>query len=122
MQTFAVEFHLSYKGKSLESIATIHFDAETFADLLMQLQQGESDSTTRQRLLDAIALEEVDVKFDAFGFGNIFNQLGELEFDIDNPDEFQLTSLTPEGDVIAEEEDEDDEDYSDDEEETTTLH
>lgn len=30
MQTFAVEFHLSYKGNSLESIATIHFDAETF--------------------------------------------------------------------------------------------
>ena len=97
MQTFAVEFHLSYKGKSLESIATIHFDAETFADLLMQLQQGESDSTTRQRLLDAIAFEEED-----------------------NPDEFQLTSLTPEGEVIADEED--DEDYSDDEEETTTLH
>ena len=122
MQTFAVEFHLSYKGKSLESIATIHFDAETFADLLMQLQQGESDSTTRQRLLDAIALEEVDIQFDEFGFGNIYNQLGELEFDIDNPNELQLTSLSPESDVIADEEDEDDEDYSDDEEETTTLH
>jgi hypothetical protein len=52
----------------------------------------------------------------------MLNQLGELEFDIDNPDEFQLTSLTPEGEVIAEEEDEDDEDYLDDEEETTTLH
>ena len=122
MQTFAVEFHLSYKGKSLESIVTVPFDVETFADLLMQIQQGESDLTIRQRLLDAIAFEEDDVQFDEFGFGNIYNQLGELEFDIDNPDEFQLTSLTPEGDVIAEEEDDDDEDYSDDEEETTTLH
>jgi hypothetical protein len=121
MQTFAVEFHLSYKGKSLESIVTVPFDVETFADLLMQLQQGESDSTTRQRLLDAIAFEEEDVQFDEFGFGNIYNQLGELEFDIDNPNELQLTSLSPEGDVIADEE-EDEEDYSDDEEETKTLH
>ena len=120
MQTFAVEFHLSYKGKSLESIVTVPFDVETFADLLMQIQQGESDLTIRQRLLDAIAFEEEDVQFDEFGFGNIYNQLGELEFDIDNPNELQLTSLSPEGDVIADEEDE--EDYSDDEEETKTLH
>jgi hypothetical protein len=121
MQTFAVEFHLSYKGKSLESIVTVPFDVETFADLLMQIQQGESDLTIRQRLLDAIAFEEEDVQFDEFGFGNIYNQLGELEFDIDNPNELQLTSLSPEGDVIADEE-EDEEDYSDDEEETKTLH
>ena len=119
MQTFAVEFHLSYKGKSLESIVTVPFDVETFADLLMQIQQGEADLTIRQRLLDAIAFEDDDVQFDEFGFGNIYNQLGELEFDIDNPNELQLTSLSPEGDVI---EDEDEEDYSDDEEETKTLH
>jgi len=119
MQTFAVEFHLSYKGKSLESIVTVPFDVETFADLLMQIQQGEADLTIRQRLLDAIAFEDDDVLFDEFGFGNIYNQLGELEFDIDNPNELQLTSLSPEGDVIA---DEDEEDYSDDEEETNTLH
>ena len=84
MQTFAVEFHLSYKGKSLEdTIATLHFDAETFADLFMQLQLGESDLSTKQRLVDAFA--EVDVKFDSFAFGNIFNQVGELEFDAENP-------------------------------------
>ncbi len=120
MQTFAVEFHLSYKGKSLESIVTVPFDVETFADLLMQIQQGDADLTIRQRLLDAIAFEDDDVQFDEFGFGNIYNQLGELEFDIDNPNELQLTSLSPEGDVIADEEDE--EDYSDDKDETTTLH
>ena len=78
MQTFAVEFHLSYKGKSLESIVTVPFDVETFADLLMQIQQGEADLTIRQRLLDAIAFEDDDVQFDEFGFGNIYNQLGEL--------------------------------------------
>ena len=33
MQRFAVEFHLSYKGKSLEdTIATLHFDAENPED------------------------------------------------------------------------------------------
>ena len=65
-----------------------------------------------------VALEEVDVQFDEFGFGNIFNQLGELEFDINNPDEFQLTSLSPEGESVIEYED-----YSDDEDdETNTLH
>ena len=78
MQKFTVKFHLGYEGKSLESIVTLPFDVETFADLMMQLQQGESDLTTRQRLIDALAVEEVDVQFDEFGFGNIYNQLGEL--------------------------------------------
>ena len=116
MQTFAVEFHLSYKGKSLEdTIATLHFDAETFADLFMQLQLGESDLSTKQRLVDAFA--EVDVKFDSFAFGNIFNQVGELEFDAENPEDLQLTSLSPEGESIIE-----DEDYSDEDDETKILH
>jgi len=121
MQRFAVEFHLSYEGKSLEdTIATLHFDAETFADLIMQLQLGESDSSTKQRLIDALAVSEVDVKFDSFAFGNIFNQVGELEFDAENPEDFQLTSLSPEGESVIEYEDED---YSDDEDdETKTLH
>ena len=119
MQRFAVEFHLSYEGKSLEdTIATLHFDAETFADLLMQLQLGESDSSTKQRLIDALAVAEVDVKFDSFAFGNIFNQVGELEFDAENPEDFQFTSLSPEGESVIEYED-----YSDDEDdETKTLH
>ena len=119
MQRFAVEFHLSYEGKSLEdTIATLHFDAETFADLIMQLQLGESDSSTKQRLIDALAVAEVDVQFDSFGFGNIYNQIGELEFDIENPEEFQFTSLSPEGEIVIEYED-----YSDDEDdETNTLH
>ena len=122
MQTFAVEFHLGYKGKSLEdTIATLHFDAETFADLLMQLEMGEKDGSTKQRLIETLADVEVDVKFDSFGFGNIFNRIGELVFDIENPEDFQLTSLSPEGESVIEYEDEDeDEDYSDDE--TKTLH
>ena len=122
MQRFAVEFHLSYKGKSLEdTIATLHFDAETFADLWMKLELGESDLSTKQRLVDALAIAEVDVKFDSFGFGNIYNRIGELVFDIENPQEFQFTSLSPEGEIVIEYDDE--EDYSDDEEdETKTLH
>ena len=122
MQRFAVEFHLSYKGKSLEdTIATLHFDAETFADLWMKLELGESDLSTKQRLADALAIAEVDVKFDSFGFGNIYNRIGELVFDIENPEEFQFTSLSPEGEIVIEYDDE--EDYSDDEEdETKTLH
>jgi len=123
MQIFSVEFHLGYKGKSLEdTVATLHFDAETFADLWMQLELGESDLSTKQRLVDALAVSEVDVKFDSFAFGNIFNRLGELVFDIENPEDFQLTSLSPEGESVIEYEDED-EDYSDDEDdETKTLH
>jgi hypothetical protein len=122
MQRFAVEFHLSYKGKSLEdTIATLHFDAETFADLWMKLELGESDLSTKQRLVDALAIAEVDVKFDSFGFGNIYNRIGELVFDIENPQEFQFTSLSPEGEIVIEYDDE--EDYSDDEDdETKTLH
>jgi hypothetical protein len=122
MQRFAVEFHLSYKGKSLEdTIATLHFDAETFADLWMKLEFGESDLSTKQRLVDALAIAEVDVKFDSFGFGNIYNRIGELVFDIENPEEFQFTSLSPEGEIVIEYDDE--EDYSDDEDdETKTLH
>jgi|TARA_B110000967_G_C18395889_1_gene322174 hypothetical protein len=122
MQRFAVEFHLSYKGKSLEdTIATLHFDAETFADLWMKLELGESDLSTKQRLADALAIAEVDVKFDSFGFGNIYNRIGELVFDIENPEEFQFTSLSPEGEIVIEYDDE--EDYSDDEDdETKTLH
>ena len=121
MQIFSVEFHLGYKGKSLEdTVATLHFDAETFADLWMQLELGESDLSTKQRLVDALAVSEVDVKFDSFAFGNIFNRLGELVFDIENPEDFQLTSLSPEGESVIEYEDED---YSDDEDdETKTLH
>jgi hypothetical protein len=122
MQRFAVEFHLSYKGKSLEdTIATLHFDAETFADLWMKLELGESDLSTKQRLVDALAIAEVDLKFDSFGFGNIYNRIGELVFDIENPEEFQFTSLSPEGEIVIEYDDE--EDYSDDEDdETKTLH
>ena len=122
MQRFAVEFHLSYKGKSLEdTIATLHFDAETFADLWMKLELGESDLSTKQRLADALAIAKLDVKFDSFGFGNIYNRIGELVFDIENPEEFQFTSLSPEGEIVIEYDDE--EDYSDDEDdETKTLH
>ena len=122
MQRFAVEFHLSYKGKSLEdTIATLHFDAETFADLWMKLELGESDLSTKQRLVDALAIEDDDVQFDEFGFGNIYNRIGELVFDIENPEEFQFTSLSPEGEIVIEYDDE--EDYSDDEDdETKTLH
>jgi len=124
MQRFAVEFHLSYKGKSLEdTIATLHFDAETFADLWMKLELGESDLSTKQRLVDALAVAEVDVQFDSFGFGNIYNQLGELEFDIENPEEFQFTSLSPEGEIVIEYDDEDeDDDDEDEDDETKTLH
>ena len=123
MQIFSVEFGLDYKGEVVENtIATLPFKVETFADLWMQLELGEKDGSTKQRLIDTLAEVEVDVKFDSFGFGNIYNQVGELAFDINNPEEFQLTSLSPEGETVIEFDDEDEEDYSDDEEETKTLH
>ena len=95
---------------------------DTFADLWMQLEMGEKDGSTKQRLIDTMAEAEVDVEFDSFAFGNIYNQIGELEFDINNPEAFQLTSLSPEGETVIEFDDEDEEDYSDDEEESKTLH
>ena len=123
MQIFSVEFGLDYKGEVVENtIATLTFEVETFADLLFQLEIGEKDGSTKQRLIDTLAEVEVDVKFDSFGFGNIYNQLGELVFDMDNPEAFQLTSLSPEGESVIEYEDEDEDDYSDEDEETKTLH
>ena len=123
MQIFSVEFFLNYKGELVQDVtATLTFEVDTFADLWMQLEMGEKDGSTKQRLLDTMAEAEVDVQFDSFGFGNIYNQVGELAFDINSPEEFQLTSLSPEGETIIEFDDEDEEDYSDDEEETKTLH
>ena len=123
MQIFSVEFSLNYKGELVQDvIATLTFEVDTFADLWMQLELGEKDGSTKQRLIDTLAEVEVDVKFDSFGFGNIYNQVGELAFDINNPEEFQLTSLSPEGETVIEFDDEDEEDYSDDEEESKTLH
>ena len=123
MQIFSVEFCLNYKGELVQDVtATLTFEVDTFADLWMQLELGEKDGSTKQRLIDTLAEVEVDVKFDSFGFGNIYNQVGELAFDINNPEEFQLTSLSPEGETVIEFDDEDEEDYSDDEEESKTLH
>ena len=123
MQIFSVEFFLNYKGELVQDVtATLTFEVDTFADLWMQLEMGEKDGSTKQRLLDTMAEAEVDVQFDSFGFGNIYNQVGELAFDINNPEEFQLTSLSPEGETVIEFDDEDEEDYSDDEEESKTLH
>ena len=122
MQIFSVEFYFNYKGDLVQDVtATLTFEVDTFADLWMHLELGERDGSTKQRLLDTMAEAEVDVQFDSFGFGNIYNQVGELVFDMNNPEELQLTSLSPEGETIIEFED-DDEDYSDDEEETKTLH
>ena len=121
MQIFSVEFFFNYKGELVQDVtATLTFEVDTFADLWMQLEMGEKDGSTKQRLIDTMA--EVDVEFDSFAFGNIYNQIGELEFDINNPEEFQLTSLSPEGETVIEFDDEDEEDYSDDEEESKTLH
>ena len=121
MQIFSVEFGLDYKGEVVENtIATLTFEVETFADLLFQLEIGEKDGSTKQRLIDTLAEVEVDVKFDSFGFGNIYNQLGELVFDMDNPEAVQLTSLSPEGESVIEYEDE--EEDEDESEETKTLH
>ena len=123
MQIFSVEFCFNYKGELVQDVtATLTFEVDTFADLWMQLELGEKDGSTKQRLIDTLAEVEVDVKFDSFGFGNIYNQVGELAFDINNPEEFQLTSLSPEGETVIEFDDEDEEDYSDDEEESKTLH
>ena len=123
MQIFSVEFFFNYKGELVQDVtANLTFEVDTFADLWMQLEMGEKDGSTKQRLLDTMAEAEVDVQFDSFGFGNIYNQIGELAFDINNPEEFQLTSLSPEGETVIEFDDEDEEDYSDDEEETKTLH
>ena len=123
MQIFSVEFFLNYKGELVQDVtATLTFEVDTFADLWMQLEMGEKDGSTKQRLIDTMAEAEVDVEFDSFAFGNIYNQIGELEFDINNPEAFQLTSLSPEGETIIEFDDEDEEDYSDDEEESKTLH
>ena len=125
MQIFSVEFGLDYKGEVVENtIATLTFEVETFADLLFQLEIGEKDGSTKQRLIDTLAEVEVDVKFDSFGFGNIYNQLGELVFDMDNPEAVQLTSLSPEGESVIEyEEDEEEEEEDEDgSEETKTLH
>ena len=123
MQIFSVEFFLNYKGELVQDVtATLTFEVDTFADLWMQLEMGEKDGSTKQRLIDTMAEAEVDVEFDSFAFGNIYNQIGELEFDINNPEAFQLTSLSPEGETVIEFDDEDEEDYSDDEEESKTLH
>ena len=123
MQIFSVEFFFNFKGELVQDVtATLTFEVDTFADLWMQLEMGEKDGSTKQRLLDTMAEAEVDVQFDSFGFGNIYNQIGELAFDINNPEEFQLTSLSPEGETVIEFDDEDEEDYSDDEEESKTLH
>ena len=123
MQIFSVEFGLDYKGEVVENtIATLTFEVETFADLLFQLEIGEKDGSTKQRLIDTLAEVEVDVKFDSFGFGNIYNQLGELVFDMDNPEAVQLTSLSPEGESVIEYEDDEEEDDEDESEETKTLH
>ena len=121
MQIFSVEFCFNYKGELVQDVtATLTFEVDTFADLWMQLELGEKDGSTKQRLLDTMAEAEVDVEFDSFAFGNIYNQIGELAFDINNPEAFQLTSLSPEGETVIEFDDE--EDYSDDEEESKTLH
>ena len=129
MQIFSVEFYFNYKGDLVQDVtATLTFEVDTFADLWIQLELGERDGSTKQRLLDTMSEAEVDVQFDSFGFGNIYNQVGELVFDMNNPEELQLTSLSPEGETIIEFEDDNedysdnDEDYSDDEEETKTLH
>ena len=123
MQLFSVEFGLDYKGEVVENtIATLTFEVETFADLLFQLEIGEKDGSTKQRLIDTLAEVEVDVKFDSFGFGNIYNQLGELVFDMDNPEAVQLTSLSPEGESVIEYEDDEEEEDEDESEETKTLH
>ena len=123
MQIFSVEFFFNYKGELVQDVtATLTFEVDTFADLWMQLEMGEKDGSTKQRLIDTMAEAEVDVEFDSFAFGNIYNQIGELEFDINNPEAFQLTSLSPEGETVIEFDDEDEEDYSDDEEESKTLH
>ena len=123
MQIFSVEFFFNYKGELVQDVtANLTFEVDTFADLWMQLEMGEKDGSTKQRLLDTMAEAEVDVQFDSFGFGNIYNQVGELAFDVNHPEEFQLTSLSPEGETIIEFDDEDEEEYSDDEEETKTLH
>ena len=123
MQIFSVEFGLDYKGEVVENtIATLTFEVETFADLWMQLEMGEKDGSTKQRLIDTLAEVEVDVKFDSFGFGNIYNQLGELVFDMDNPGAVQLTSLSPEGESVIEYEDDEEEEDEDESEETKTLH
>jgi hypothetical protein len=123
MQIFSVEFGLDYKGEVVENtIATLTFEVETFADLLFQLEIGEKDGSTKQRLIDTLAEVEVDVKFDSFGFGNIYNQLGELVFDMDNPEAVQLTSLSPEGESVIEYEDDEEDDDEDESEETKTLH
>ena len=123
MQIFSVEFYFNYKGELVQDVtANLTFEVDTFADLWMQLEMGEKDGSTKQRLIDTMAEAEVDVQFDSFAFGNIYNQIGELAFDINNPEAFQLTSLSPEGETVIEFDDEDEEDYSDDEEETKTLH
>ena len=123
MQIFSVEFFFNFKGELVQDVtATLTFEVDTFADLWMQLEMGEKDGSIKQRLIDTLAEVEVDIKFDSFGFGNIYNQLGELVFDMDNPEAVQLTSLSPEGETIIEFDDEDEEEYSDDEEETKTLH
>jgi hypothetical protein len=118
MQIFSVEFYFNYKGELVQDVtANLTFEVDTFADLWMQLEMGEKDGSTKQRLLDTMAEAEVDVQFDSFGFGNIYNQVGELEFDAENPEDLQLTSLSPEGESIIE-----DEDYSDEDDETKILH
>ena len=123
MQIFSVEFFFNYKGELVQDVtATLTFEVDTFADLWMQLEMGEKDGSTKQRLKDTMAEAEVDVQFDSFAFGNIYNQIGELAFDINNPEAFQLTSLSPEGETVIEFDDEDEEDYSDDEGESKTLH
>ena len=91
MQIFSVEFCFNYKGELVQDVtATLTFEVDTFADLWMQLEMGEKDGSTKQRLLDTMAEAEVDVQFDSFGFGNIYNQVGELAFDINIQRSFNL--------------------------------
>jgi hypothetical protein len=113
MQIFKVIYQLSYKGEPFEDTVLIDFQVETFADLWMELELGEKDGSIKQRLVNAT--KEDNLKFDSFGFTYIYNQVDELQFDSNNPEKIQFTSLTPEGETLFEIEDEDfEEDMNDD--------
>ena len=43
MQIFSVEFYFNYKGDLVQDVtATLTFEVDTFSDLWMQLELGES--------------------------------------------------------------------------------
>ena len=65
MQIFSVEFYFNYKGDLVQDVtATLTFEVDTFADLWIQLELGERDGSTKQRLLDTMAEAEVDVQYE----------------------------------------------------------